>query len=193
MPTFQETIRQIFPDVVILEQVEGDDRRASWAKQATAIEQTYTYIVDAFRRHPNPLLARLARNLWDLVHYRHVHTAVTSNVSGLIFAVMRKNKQLLPTFMMPYGWSDQFKEQPSFIAGAVLFTGCRAVDYYNGRMDVDPPHTLNARGASYEAEFLRGLVNPTLNEYQREVLRLYPQGYEPRFDYELRGVSSDVS
>ena len=85
MTTFKDAVRQVFPHAQFSDEpgVLPADLKAS-----KDIALNYTAIVDALRGSPNPRLAMLGRALWDIVHHRHVRTALYEGVTVVTFAVV---------------------------------------------------------------------------------------------------------
>lgn len=143
-------------------------------------------------RFPNPRIATLMRQVWDLVGHKIVPAVLGVPVASLHLAVVPDGGgQLVARILVPEDWPAMAAKDAILQYGALVWTGSLAVDFYNDRYV--PPDALR-RAYAHEAEFYLALkrLDPTWrpNPYQRQVLADYPQGldspqvqgllYEPR-------------
>lgn len=186
--TYEQTIRKLFPSAVALESV---DRQSALFKRGKAAEQLFTYSVAALKLMPNAALSELGRHVWDVLHWRHCH-AIVGLAERPHFRVTRdrKDSSEQAVILLPENWAKRASQAPVMALGSVIFTGSQAVDHFNGRLRVEALDRVVERAQSYEASMLLGYPTETLNEYQRAVLEKNPGGYDSKYDYPRRLVTS---
>ncbi len=186
--TYQEAIKELFPTAVALGSL---DRQSALFKSGKAAEQLFTYSVAALKLLPDAALSELGRHVWDVIHWRHVHTVIVGLVKAPHFLVSgQKDGSQQATILIPETWAKMAAREPVMAFGSVIFTGSQAVDYFNGRLRVESADRIGERAQAYEASMLLRYPAAELNEYQREVLEKYPRGYDSKFDYPRRLVTS---
>ena len=142
-----------------------------------ACEGLFTAGVEALRSVANERVRVLACAVWDLVGNRQVQVAVGLAVPTLSFTVLRVEGVLQGLVLIPKNWPQMVEEDPIMQSGALLFIGAQIVDFYNDRLVGDP--SARARWEAYEAELLHSLgPDWAPNEYQRDLLKLYPDGLD---------------
>lgn len=187
--TYQEAIKELFPTAVGLDTL---DRQSALFKRGKAAEQLFTYSVAAMRLLPNAALSELGRHVWDVMHWRHVHAVIFGSIKTPTFTVSQKKDDgsQQATILIPENWVKMATKEPVMAFGSVIFTGSQAVDFFNGRVRVESTERIGERAQSYEASMLLGYPAAGLNDYQRELLEKYPHGYDSKFDYPRRLVTS---
>lgn len=128
---------------------------------------------------PNPTLNKFGALLWDIVGHNVVSLAVGPNVPSLSFAAYaQKDGVMRGIIFVPPFWKKLILEDSMMQFGAVVYTGSKAVDFYNNRLEKD---VIDERAALYESEFLRTLrrENPVykFNEYQKSIIEKFPDGF----------------
>ncbi len=147
--------------------------------QGRRLGDLFTRSVDFLRtRVPNPAIRTIAVVLWDLVGHKVVPIAIGPRVDSVSFLASKEGSNLKAQIILPLHWEEMCQKDPLMQFGAVLVNGSRAVDIYNGKDDFDEMHR---RAIMYEAEFLitfRRDAPPIWepNEYQRSVLKEFPEG-----------------
>lgn len=155
-----------------------------FAQKARIAQDLFTGGVHALRIIDNPAISGLMSYVWDIFHHRHVLMAMGPDVPSLSFALAGKEGGGLQALVFaPHNWPDMVKEDPLMQLGAIIANGSQCADFYNGLINSpESVNTARSRANSYEAEFLLMLDSP-LNEYQREILALYPKGWDPILGY----------
>jgi hypothetical protein len=154
------------------------------------IGEAFTVGVALLREWRNPAVRDLAAMIWDIVGHRIVGTAIGPEVPSLTLAAFgaksayqlaAAGSKLAPQAIIftPHRWLNMIAENAPYQLGALVFVGSQAVDYYNGRVLIDP-EALKTRARAYEAEYLISLTADApeykLNAYQREILEDFPYG-----------------
>lgn len=184
MTRFKDAIREVFPQAEFI----GDRSALHFMTVAKRIEAGYTELVENLCAHCNGRLAALGRALWDVVHHRHVHVGMYE-VPTLSFLVAAGDSGQPQGFILaPPRWIDLVTKEPLMGVGSVIFTGSQAVDYYNDRLSSDGS-LVQDRAASYEAEFLKGFRDQSLNAYQKSILKRFPEGFDVKYAYDYRPVA----
>lgn len=151
-------------------------------RRAMALEMSFTSGVLLMRAFPVEQIRTLANNVWDVVHHKHVLTAVGPDVPTLTFIAMRGTGVHSAAFVLPHRWCEMIQEDEVMQAGALICNGSKAVDYYNGRME---DREVNDRAFLYESAFLHNIrgTRPMheFNDYQKHVMKEFPKGLsDPR-------------
>lgn len=177
MTLLDEILKVFAAEQVNLKDVPEGDPMAALGRQC---ETLFTGGVDTLRSIvPNDRIRTLARVIWDLVGHKRVLVVLGADVPSLSFTVMLRNTVHQGLVLIPKIWPQMVEHDPFMQLGAILFVGAQVVDFYNERL-LDS--TGRARWEAYEAELYRALVQmlPSWkpNEYQREILDLYPDGLD---------------
>lgn len=157
----------------------GDDPAAKLGKVCGSL---FTEGVATLRSLiPNDRIRAIARVIWDLVGHKRVLVALGPDVTSLSFTVMRHGTVDQGLVLIPKNWPEMVDEDRFMQLGAILFVGTQVVDFYNDRLIGDL--TAGPRWEAHEAELLRTLarilpMSWQPNEYQRGVLRRYPDGLD---------------
>lgn len=150
----------------------------------------------------NPVLevSRACINLYWLLHYAFIHTEEDKKFSVLHLSLLDPDR---PVVKVPPAWEAGYlQDLESNPSGVILRTGnvvsiaSFANDWYDGK-----PFRSSAilhRAYGLEAGYYHWLVRPEaegcLNEYQRQIMRDYPNGWDsvpPEHVYEYRPVHLD--
>ena len=168
---------------------------SAWADRCKKCEQLFTSGVAALRMMKNiPVINDLMSNVWDIFHHRHIILGMGPNVPSLSLAIVQgKNGLLQALAFAPHAWPEMVDEDAPHELGAIIAVGSQAVDFYNSKILSDNDSKVSKeRSLSYEAEFILMLDSNghTLNEYQRQVLNKYPNGFDRSFAYTRKVVSA---
>src|SRR5262245_57821619 len=117
---YKKAIRSVFPESTFIDEMESASELKS---QAVTVEALFTRVVGLLRTHPNAALAKLGRALWDILHHRHVHLALSSVVDSVSFAVMGRDGQRAAMILVPPRWVDDLEQQMLMATGAVVCAG----------------------------------------------------------------------
>lgn len=120
--------------------------------------------------------------VWDLFGKNIVPVAVYDGIPSLSFVIVGvKNKATRRGIVLvPTNWVEITHEDPIGQAGALVFVGSQARDYYNGKLygSEDSKETKD-RALAYEAEYLLTALKESkfeLKQYQKDILKQFPQG-----------------
>lgn len=175
MTTFEEHIKEM----VATAQHANDFPKDSPVRQlAESISNVFSEHVDFLRSQvPNKVIRELGALLWELVGHRVTRIAIAPEVKTLSFLGYRDAGVRRGQILVPEAWVSMVIVQPLVQMGAVVNMGSKAIDIYNDRLD-----NIHNRALAYEAEFLHTLLRDApaapLNDYQKEVIRDFPQGIE---------------
>ena len=128
---------------------------------------------------PNPELRKFGALVWDIVGNRVVPVGVGPNVPTVSFAGYKQGPVVHGIILLPPFWNKMIKEDPVMQLGAVVYSGSKAIDFYNNVIDAG---TLDPRAELYESEYLRTVkqIAPDyeFNAYQKKVIAKYPAGLD---------------
>lgn len=191
---YEEAIRRFFPGFNV-KMPKDLDPSSPEALRGGAVESLFTSTVTQLKAHSRPIIATLGQRIWDVVHYRAVHTAMTTAVNTPTFMSVRRKETGEPigVILLPDDWVGLILKDHIMQLGAVVFAGSQAVDYFNGRLNIDSKGRVGDRAMSYEAELLKTFDPSTLNAYQLDVLAKFPNGFDPKYDYVHREVASNMA
>lgn len=131
------------------------------------IEQMFTTCVDILRKVETTDLQDMAKDAWDVVHHRHVLTAIHHQVPTLSLIILKGPQDALQNvILIPVNWGTLMSEDSTRQLGAVTFVCSQAVDAYN-EINVD---TIANRAASYEGVFLRDAHPRLPDKWQIEAM-----------------------
>lgn len=181
-----DALKQFFPTWNLQMSAELDPK-SDLAQSGQRTADLYTETVATLKLHANTTLAQLGHRIWDVIHHRLVHVAMTS-VPTAHFLAARKDNVDQGVVLLPLDWVAMVAKEPVMQFGAVIFTGSQAVDYYNGRITTDGSERIGERASAYESEMLKDVRRQLLNKYQRAVLQRFPIGFEARLGYPYRDV-----
>lgn len=137
---------------------------------------------------PNEPVNRLMGHVWNLFGSRRVNVAMYK-VSSLSFGVFGTLQSPIPVMLIPQSWLQLGITDPLMAVAGLVYCGSQAVDFYNGLLLTDR-ETCMKRALAYESEFLLSTLKrwpeTVLNDYQREVLDQYPQGFPSDLVYEMK-------
>jgi|SRR5688572_9798220 len=188
---YKDDLRKIFPTAEF-----HDEQPVSETDVATTLERLYTATVASVASHPNKMLATLGKNLWSVMHHRHVALVMHDGFPSMSFfvAAPRRGERAQGMIVAPGPWVALMKSQPLVAIGAVIFAGSQAVDFYNDRLIGEPTRERAIqRALAYEAEFLKGFPDYPLSDYQKGLLKMHPEGITAAHLYDYRPVGSMVS
>ncbi len=135
---------------------------------------------------PNPRIRTLAGIAGDVIGHGIVPVALESNVTSVSFMAYQKGEEMQAVILLPLEWEGLIRGDTAMQLGAVLFNISKAVDVYNGLLDIQ----LERRATMFEAEYLltlrREFAQVTLNAYQKHVLTEFPQGLDSEGTEHLR-------
>ena len=155
---------------------------------AQKIEQAFTGGVGFLKAIPNEKINHLANMIWSVFHHKYVSLCLGTQVATVTFAMLQRSPlEKNALVMIPNNWLSMIKEDPIMQLGAVLCCGSQSVDYYNDRFVIDTSNTIKQRANAYEAEFLKTIIL-TANQYQKAIIEKYPNGYDPKYDYQHKPV-----
>lgn len=192
MIPIRDRLKGLVPGSVGLDEFNPESEEA---KHAKGLEGLYTEMVGLTSNHPNPCLARLGKNLWDVMNARLAVVMMHGDVRVVSFAIVASKgdgvQQAL--VLLPPTWGQMVQADPVLQWGAVINSGSQAVDHFNGRFSCEASEHIKKRACSYEAEMLKTADRSTLHAYQRDILAEHPNGFDPKYAYAYRGVASSCS
>jgi hypothetical protein len=156
----------------------GDQREA-----AQRIERMFTGCVDTLRNVDDEDVKSMGAYAWDVIHHRHVMTAIHPDVPTLTMAIIARGGIHQPVIFIPENWAEMVKDDPGRQFGAVCFVCSQAVDAYN-EVKID---TIKERAMAYEGALLRmtGVADP--DQWQKDALGLKPPA---EYAYERKSVTA---
>lgn len=162
------------------------------AKRGKLVGDTITTMVNMLRSPhitPHRKINALAALEWDLIGNNMTPTAL-ADVPQVHFGASVTNEGKKAVILCPMDFYERVSEDFVFCAGALVFVGSQARDWYNdklcwfdtdGRL-VDGREEVSKRARAYEAEwllFIQGLnIGYEFNEYQQKVLEYSPEGLD---------------
>jgi hypothetical protein len=146
---------------------------------------TFTESIDALRQYaPHPHTRALAHNIWDVIHFRYVYTAVTAEAESISFAVINMNDTICAIILIPTSWLIFCAHDLKAQMGGIILAGSSAVDWYNGRLSIDGAAKTITRARAYEAEYIQSLGDVVVSApYHKELLAEFPNGFPKELDY----------
>lgn len=154
---------------------EGDPLRAKGMR----LGDRFTEGVAMLRGFPNPDLRTLMAMVWDIVGNRVVPIALGPEVPSLTFGAMGSKEKPDGIIFIPHNWEAMIEEDPVCQLGALVFVGSQAVDFYNGRIAIDPKALMD-RARANEAEYLvtirESAPDHKMNDWQKKMLEEFPEG-----------------
>ena len=171
--------------------IEKLDKADPTYRQARTIEAAFTGGVEVLRSaFPNERIRALGSVIWDIFHHRYVSMALGPAVPTLSIGIFGRPDALQALVFAPHNWAEMTAKNPLMELGAIVLVGSQAVDFYNGRVLTDGSGVMMHRARSYEAEYIRSLGSAVkLTDYQQELLREFPHGFDTRLDYKRKPVA----
>jgi hypothetical protein len=147
------------------------------AYKSTAL---YIKVLSQLRNFPHPWTQTMADALCEIVYHNLVFVSLAEPAADMQVHVNTVEGTFEQAVIrVPVDWLDMFLEDPIYELGGVLYTGSQAVDFYNGRLTLDP-NTSAALAQAHEAEMLRLAIQEFpayhLDEYQKQLLEKFPEG-----------------
>lgn len=157
-----------------------------FAAQANLCSELFSCAVNLLQSFNNNYVGNLASYAWDLFHNHHAMMAFGPNVPSLSVSIKISNEGKRSLVIPPKNWPDMIAKDSVFQLGAVIYVSSQVIDAYNDKLEDAPK-----RAASYESEYLLSLKNTgfnQFNEYQRGIIRDFPNGIEKSLLYVRRPV-----
>jgi hypothetical protein len=197
----QQTLAEIVnafgsTNAVSINELDGD---TPLAKRGRECEQLFTSGVIQLRMMKDlPLITDLMADVWGIYHYRHVVMALGPDVPSPCIAVVQRVKDGIfqALTFVPYAWPEMIKADPTHELGAIITVGSQSVDFYNNKLLSEEDSKISKkRSLSYEAEFIHilSLSGHNLNDYQKQVLAKYPNGFDSSLAYARKPVAVPYS
>jgi len=95
-------------------------------------------------------------------------------VPTLSMCILANTARALGMVVAPLAWPVMCGMDPTFQFGAIVFAASQIVDYYNDKTE---SREMGERARALESEFLRNVPEEVLNQYQKDILQEYPNGY----------------
>ena len=137
-------------------------------------------VLNHLRGFPHPGTQTMAEALWEIIYHNLVFVSLTDpgeEIQLVIHTLECDFQQAM--IKVPQDWLEVFLDDPVFQLGGALFAGSQAVDFYNGVFATDPDGSHELASA-HEAELIKLALYefPTyqLDDYQKQLLDLYPEG-----------------
>jgi len=148
----------------------------------------------------SPVLKDALDLLWDLVGHKVVPVAATNAVASVHFFAEGKSKDFSDSrafILLPEAYCLMCSTDTPMQMGAMAFIASKTKDYWNRRLDAN----TEKRAFSMEAQLLKDMFEefPILeergfpNEYQKKVLKKYPDGIESALDAHYKTRPFDVN
>ena len=159
---------------------DDDPRKASGVAVGNLVTQTVGGLRDLF---PNRWINDLMGIVWDIIGRRIVPAAVGPTATPSM--AVHGYKAII---LLPQTWPAMMAQDPIMQVGAMVFVGSQARDFHRGLIrSIAGSEMAKMRAKAYEAEYLKtclslSIGSPTFNEYQREVLAMFPNGLTSRPD-----------
>lgn len=167
---------QIFAVQQHISELSGEDLIAG-----KAIETIFTDYVDAMRSEAcfPESIRECANLLWDLV-VNFITPVAATEAHG------KENQKAY--ILTPINWHRLVQENPYYQAGAIIFAGSQAKDYWNLR--INERTMVQKRAWCYEAVLLRHFAEHQSdfvpNEYQQHVMKFHPESLFNELYYKSR-------
>lgn len=159
------------------------------ATRASLCEVFFTASVRTMMAMDSEVLRELGEYAWKVFGRGHVKLAMGPDVPSLSIAVVKIGGFPRALVFAPLDWPEMADEDPVMQFGAVITAASQAVDFYNGMV---PPREsgdrMKRRSLSYEAEYLKMLDPGMLNDYQKDVLKQFPRGFDRHLSYPRKPV-----
>lgn len=137
--------------------------------------------------------------LWDLVGHKVVPIAATNAVASMHFFAEGKSPDFSDSrafILLPESYPVMVATDSPMQVGAMVFIASKCKDYWNRKLDSN----TEKRAFSMESQILQDLFEefPQLeergypNEYQKRVLKKYPEGIESALDAHYKTRPFDV-
>ena len=137
------------------------------------------------QRFPNREINQVVTLMWRLIANKEIPVALDQwGFPAMTFAVLGKDIEQIPIFIMPGDFITQVSEDPVFQLGLIAYMASQARDFYTGRITSRSSDKVNRRARGYEAEALLTLqemareegVDLNFHDFQLEILTENPQG-----------------
>lgn len=165
------------------------------AARGKVVGDTVTTVVGILRNPlitPNRRINGIASLAWDLIG-NNMTPAALAGVPQVHFGAQVSNDRKQGVILVPLDYHERVAQDFIFNAGAMVFVGSQARDWYNDKLAywedgklVDGRQEVMVRARAYESEWLlmiKGLdLGYEFNEYQQKILDEYPEGIESRPD-----------
>jgi hypothetical protein len=115
-------------------------------------------------------------------NYAEIALGDVPTISMIVMGSPTK-QEVLGLVVTPVNWVETCTEDAQFHFGGIVFVASQVVDFYNVR-----PHGMMERARSMEAEYIKSLDGVILNEYQKNILSQYPNGWDKTLEYEHKPV-----
>lgn len=176
-PLGREVLLALFAPATFAEELKPEDPVRVLSDDLGAL---FTEAVEFLKStFPNPELRKFGELLWDIVGNRLVPVAIGPNVPSVSFAGYLQGSVMRGLIILPPFWKKMVKEDPIMQLGAVIYSGSKAIDFYNNILDAG---TLDPRAQMFEAEYLRTVKREEpsfqFNAYQKQVLANFPKGLD---------------
>lgn len=140
----------------------------------------YIKVLSQLRNFPHPGTQNMADALCEIVYHNLVFVSLAEPAADMQVHVNTVEGTFEQAVIrVPVDWLEMFLEDPIYELGGALYTGSQAVDFYNGRLTVDPI-TSTSLAQAHEAEMLRLATKEfpayQLDAYQRQLLEKFPEG-----------------
>lgn len=152
--------------------------QGSHAHKSTSL---FIKVLNHMRGFPHPSTQAMAESLWEIIYHNLVFVSL-GDIGGeiqLVTQTIADSDFQQAMIKVPQDWLEAFLDDPLFQLGGALYAGSQAVDHYNGVLATDP-ETSTELAAAHEAEIIRLAMYeyPTyqLDEYQQQLIELYPEG-----------------
>jgi hypothetical protein len=158
----------------------ADDLQTGQGSRAHKSASMFIKVLNHMRGFPHPSTQAMAESLWEIIYHNlvFVSLAEAGEEMALVIHTLECNFQQA-MIRVPQDWIDAFLDDPIFQLGGALYAGSQAVDFYNGIFTADPD-VSGELAAAHEAEVIKLALYefPTyeIDDYQRQLLQLYPEG-----------------
>lgn len=155
--------------------------------------EIFTGGVDILRNSENPHISDLMGYVWNVFHNHHALLALGPKVPSLsITAAIQRDGSSRIIVIPPHGWPEMVQGDNVYQLGAIVFISSQVADLYNRRVVSDETKTEMVKlSTSYESEFLhfvKSLGHEKFNEYQKQVMREFPNGLDTSLLYDRKQV-----
>ena len=158
----------------------ADELLAEQGSRAHKSASLFIKVLNHMRGFPHPGTQAMAESLWEIIYHNLVFVSLAEpgEEMQLITQTIEADFQQA-LIKVPQDWLEAFLDDPIFQLGGALYAGSQAVDFYNGILSTDPDLSGDL-AAAHEAEVIKLALYefPTyqLDDYQRQLLDLYPEG-----------------